>query len=567
MWIIIAVIVIIAILIGLGWVVLTQRQAAAQAVDFSLAKKALMDEDIATDLAAARKVALAGQALQNFQETEKIYRDLRNHRFAAIDAEINRAMQLSAGLNVWKSRKSLQSLLDQMTEAVSLQKQVVSGLESIQQENKMQRQAIDQLHGDFDDITERLTAMNNPYGPSAPALLAFLSDEEDEYQRYHELIEAGDRVKAAQKFEEVGMIAGQVLDYMQNLPILFTAFNEKYLDQINELHTSWLDLTDRGVVFVEGVLEDALSEVDDLRLQGLQAIEGLKVKEANTISTTLNQKIQDLYDLMEEEYQAYHRYFKQQERVNTEFDRVKEQNHSLLLELTYLKGRFILGHEEEDRQSSYHHDIEELVLSQQEVQRALKEGSQTYSWAVTRQENWLSILSQLDSDQVALYHQIEEFQPALQSAKEHTTAYIDQIRGVKRSLERRDLPGLPEDFLQKFFTVSDEITRLDEAVYAGEVDLDDVQRQLNIVAADFDTLKEQAHTVIVAADLAVSLLQYANRYREQNEEVAKALKVGQKLYQVDFDYDGVIQEMKLVLQEVEPGAFERLQKNQDPVLL
>jgi septation ring formation regulator len=143
-------------------------------------------------------------------------------------------------------------------------------------------------------------------------------------------------------------------------------------------------LTDRGVVFAEGVVEEALNEVDDLRLQGLKAIAGLKVKEANTISTTLNQKIQELYDLLEEEYQAYHRYFKQQERVNTEFDRVKEQNHSLLLELTYLKGRFILGHEEEDRQASYHHDIEGLVLSQQEVQRALKEGSQTYSWAVTR---------------------------------------------------------------------------------------------------------------------------------------------------------------------------------------
>lgn len=115
--------------------------------------------------------------------------------------------------------------------------------------------------------------------------------------------------------------------------------------------------------------------------------------------------------------------------------------------------------------------------------------------------------------------------------------------------------------------MSDEITRLDEAVYAGEVDLDDVQRQLNIVAADFDTLKEQAHDVIIAADLAVSLLQYANRYREQDEGVAKALKVGQKLYQVDFDYDGVIKEMKPVLQVAEPGAFERLQKNQDPVLL
>ncbi|GAO99397.1 septation ring formation regulator EzrA [Fructobacillus ficulneus] len=567
MWIILTVIVIVALGIGFTWAVFAQRKAASQVSDFALAKKALTDTDAEKDLAKARKTALTGEALKEYQELEKVYKDLRNHRFLEIDQEISHAMNLAAGLNVWKTRKVLQDLFDLMTEASELQKEVLSGLAKLDRQSQMQHQAVDQLHQEYPAIREKIAADDGVYGPAGPALLDFLEEVEESYQEYQDLAEKSERVQAAEKFEELGMLTGQVLDFMQNIPIFVASFNFKYLDQINELLTSWQELADRGVIFKTAEVQAALDDIDSDRLQGLAAVAKLKLKETDSISKKLGEKIQALYDLLEKEYKAYRAYFGQQDLVNQRFDRVKEQNHSLLIELTYLKGRFALVHDEEEQNAGYHIEIDNLMASQQEIQKQLKDHDLLYSQAVEIQENWLTTLAQLDDDQVTLFKQIEEFQPALESAKKHTIDYIDQIRGLKRSLERRDLPGLPATFLTNFFSVSDEIKRLDETVYTSEADLDEIQRQLNIVAADFDTLREEAQEVLIQADLAVALLQYANRYRETSSEVAMALEAGQALYQNDFDYAGVVATLKPALVAVEPGAYERLLASQDAVEL
>lgn len=566
MWIIITIIVIVALVIGLVWAVLAQRQAASQVGDFNLAKKALMDENVAKGLVAARKIALTGQSLHDYQELEKMYKQLRDRQFLAIDHEINQATQLAAGLNVWKTRQSLQSLLDLMTEAASLQKSIVNGLDRIEKQNQLNHRAIDQLHEEYPKIREKVLHDLDSFGPASAKLMELLEQEEQSYQDYQQYIEAGDKVKAAEVFEELGFESSQILDYMQNLPGLFQQLNQKYLDQMNEISDSWTDLDERGVIFAENQIQKGLDQVDANRLKGLQAIRELKLKEANSLSRDVNEQIQGLYDLLEQEYKAYNLYFKQQELFSQKFDRVKEQNHSLMLELTYLHGRFALTHGEDERQNEYKDEIEGIVGRQKSVQESLKAKEIGYTEAVEEQGKWLSLLEQLDEDQVALFKQIEEFQPALASAKKHSVDYIDQIRGLKRSLERRDLPGLPADFLDQFFSVSDEMKRLDEAVAASEVDLDDVQRQLNIVAADFDTLKEAALDVLVQADLAVSLLQYSNRYRD-DEQVAQAIKSGQTLYQDDFDYVGVVNLLRPALTNVEPGAYERLVQNRDTIEL
>ncbi|GAP03181.1 septation ring formation regulator EzrA [Fructobacillus pseudoficulneus] len=566
MWIIITIIVIVALVIGLVWAVLAQRQAASQVGDFNLAKKALMDENVAKGLVAARKIALTGQSLHDYQELEKMYKQLRDRQFLAIDHEISQATRLAAGLNVWKTRQSLQSLLDLMTEAASLQKSIVNGLDRIEKQNQLNHRAIDQLHEEYPKIREKVLHDLDSFGPASAKLMELLEQEEQSYQDYQQYIEDGDKVKAAEVFEELGFESSQILDYMQNLPGLFQQLNQKYLDQMNEISDSWTDLVDRGVIFAEDQIQKGLDQVDANRLKGLQAIRELKLKEANSLSRDVNEQIQGLYDLLEQEYKAYNFYFKQQEQFSEKFDRVKEQNHSLMLELTYLRGRFALTHGEDDRQNEYKDEIEGIVGRQKSVQESLKAKEIGYTEAVEEQGKWLSLLEQLDEDQVALFKQIEEFQPALASAKKHSVDYIDQIRGLKRSLERRDLPGLPAEFLDQFFSVSDEMKRLDEAVAASEVGLDDVQRQLNIVAADFDTLKEAALDVLVQADLAVSLLQYSNRYRD-DEQVAQAIKSGQALYQDDFDYAGVVNLLRPALTNVEPGAYERLVQNRDTIEL
>ncbi|MBS9336854.1 septation ring formation regulator EzrA [Fructobacillus papyrifericola] len=567
MWIIFGIILVLLVFAAVAWAILEQRKAAGQVADFELAKNALLNEHVDQAISAAKKISLSGQALKEYETIQGQYSYLKKNLFAKMDQERAYAESKTGGLNVWATKNSLHRLLALTKEAAQVQASIKDGLDNLYKQNDRHHEAIRQLHDDHGKILERIANEPDTFGPSAAALSDFISQGEENYQAYLKLVEEEKALEASEAFEALGMEAGQLTHYLQSIPLIFGQLNGKFVEQIQEIVAGQADLEKRGVIFDEKAIQKALDQIDQDRLQALAALEELKIKEATDLQLGVNKQIQALYDLLESEMTAYKRYFKQQELVKQAFDRISEQNHSLMIELAYLKGRFQLTHDEEGKQQEAAKEIEDLVKAQQEVSTALSEKTMTYSEACQRQEKWLAIDAELDQEQVALYKQIEAFQPALKSAKTHSSAAISEMKDLKRSLERRDLPGLPKLFLDHFFALSDEMKRLDEGVNASLVDLDAVQRQLNIVSSDLDTLKEEAKVVAEQAELAVSLLQYASRYAAENSQMNQTLKEAQRDFDENFDYALVIDKLKPVLNEVEPDAYARLVANQDPIEL
>lgn len=567
MWIIIGLVLVLLVFVAVSWAIMAQRKAAGQVADFELAKKALLNEHVDQLIADAKKISLSGQALKEYEAIQGQYSYLKKTLFAAMDQERANAESKTGGLNVWATKQSLRKLLALTKEAAQVQASIKDGLDNLHKQNERHHAVIHQLHEERSVILDRIKDEPENFGPSAKALTAFVKDGEANYQRYLDLVNQGEAVKASEVFETLGMEAGQLTNYLQSIPLIFTRLNQKFLDQVQEIVSGKEDLEKRGVVFDQVLIQNKLDEIDTERLKALSALTDLKIKEATDIQLRLNKEIQALYDVLENEFNAYRHYFKQQEVVQEYFDRVSEQNHSLMIELAYLKGRFQFANDEEDQQQGYAKELDYLVAGQQEVSSALSDKTMTYSDAVLRQEKWLTMMKELDQDQVALYKQLEAFQPALKSAKKYSADYIGQLKDLKRSLERRDLPGLSQLFLDHFFALSDEMARLDGAVNASRVDLDAVQRQVNIVSSDLDTLRDEAKVVAEQADLAVALLQYASRYASENGQMSQALQKAEQLYGTDFNYAAVIEEIKPILNEIEPDAYARLVANQNTVQL
>ncbi|MBS9337289.1 septation ring formation regulator EzrA [Fructobacillus parabroussonetiae] len=566
MWIIIGIILVLLAFAAVAWAILEQRKAAGQVADFELAKRALLNEHVDQAIQAAKKISLSGQALKEYETIQGQYSYLKKNLFAKMDQERAYAESKTAGLNVWATKSSLHRLLALTKEAAQVQASIKDGLDNLYKQNDRHHEAIRQLHDDHGKILERIEKEPETFGPSATALTTFIKEGEENYQDYRRLVEEDKAMEASEAFEALGMEAGQLTHYLQSIPLIFSKLNGQFVEQIQEIVDGQADLEKRGVIFDQQAISQSLDQIDQNRLSALSALEGLKIKEATDLQLHINDQIQALYDLLEGELTAYKRYFKQAELVQQAFDRISEQNHSLMIELAYLKGRFQLTHDEEKKQQEAAKEIADLVEGQKEVSAALADKTMTYSQACQRQEKWLTIFAEMDQEQVALYKQIEGFQPALKSAKAHSAESISQLKDLKRSLERRDLPGLPQIFLDHFFALSDEMTRLDDAVNASQVDLDGVQRQLNIVSSDLDTLEEEAKVVAEQADLAVTLLQYSSRYAE-NSKMQQTLQEAQRDFDENYDYAKVIDQIKPVLNELEPEAYARLVANQDPMTL
>ena len=182
----------------------------------------------------------------------------------------------------------------------------------------------------------------------------------------------------------------------------------------------------------------------------------------------------------------------------------------------------------------------------------------SYSELQIQQEKLLKQFEEIETQQVDIWDKISGLEKADRSARQLGGQYQKEVEAIKHAVERMNLPGLPVAYLEYFYAVSNELKRLAKSLNTNLIDMDEVQRQLNIVSADIDTLKEKTEEIVDQAALTEQLLQYANRYRASNERVAAASEQARMFYERDYNFKQSMDILGSALDSAEPGVYERL---------
>ena len=135
--------------------------------------------------------------------------------------------------------------------------------------------------------------------------------------------------------------------------------------------------------------------------------------------------------------------------------------------------------------------------------------------------------------------------------------YSTKLRTTRRQVEQLNLPGLPKDYLDYFFGVSDEIKRLADELQKYKVNMDEVTKQLIIVESDLETLDEKTNDIRDSVELTERLQQYANRFSDESKVAAAAAKSQEEFNK--FNYTTSLETIATALEEAEPGSYKRIE--------
>jgi Negative regulator of septation ring formation len=91
------------------------------------------------------------------------------------------------------------------------------------------------------------------------------------------------------------------------------------------------------------------------------------------------------------------------------------------------------------------------------------------------------------------------------------------------------------------------------------INMDDITKQLIVIQADMATLKEKTSDLTDAAVMAEQLLQYANRYKTNHEEVQEASVEAQRLFTETHDYARSLEVIATAVDKVDPGSYKRIE--------
>lgn len=535
-----------------------QRTTVKKVSDLRARKDQLESLKVREELVEGRKLPLTGQSLKNYQKFESSFNDVQNNNFLKIDQQANLVLFEARGINFIKTRNELERLQGMVDDTETTIKDVRAGLLDLKKTDEEHREAINDLKKKYEGLRKRLLAENFKFGPANPALDKFLSQLEADYDEFTELTENGDHATASDIYEQLAMETTQMEKMMADIPDLFDQLNIKYVDQLNELAQGHTKLVEAGYVFPNDSVEQELQAIDSQRQQVLNLLADLKLKEVTEQTGYIEQRIDAMYETMETEVTARKHVTKNADRLSSDLLRLREQNQTLSIELDRLGQSFQFNHKELETRRTL---LEQINMAEEQINHnddLLGAKEISYSELQIQQEKLLKQFEEIETQQVDIWDKISGLEKADRSARQLGGQYQKEVEAIKHAVERMNLPGLPVAYLEYFYAVSNELKRLAKSLNTNLIDMDEVQRQLNIVSADIDTLKEKTEEIVDQAALTEQLLQYANRYRASNERVAAASEQARMFYERDYNFKQAMDILGSALDSAEPGVYERL---------
>ncbi|MCT8386568.1 septation ring formation regulator EzrA [Leuconostoc mesenteroides] len=535
-----------------------QRTTVKKVSDLRARKDQLESLKVREELVEGRKLPLTGQSLKNYQKFESSFNDVQNNKFLKIDQQANLVLFEARGINFIKTRNELERLQGMVDDTETTIKDVRAGLLDLKKTDEEHREAINDLKKKYEGLRKRLLAENFKFGPANPALDKFLSQLEADYDEFTELTKNGDHATASDIYEQLAMETTQMEKMMADIPDLFDQLNIKYVDQLNELAQGHTKLVEAGYVFPNDSVEQELQAIDSQRQQVLNLLADLKLKEVTEQTGYIEHRIDAMYETMETEVTARKHVTKNADRLSSDLLRLREQNQTLSIELDRLGQSFQFNHKELETRRTL---LEQINMAEEQINHnddLLEAKEISYSELQIQQEKLLKQFEEIETQQVDIWDKISGLEKADRSARQLGGQYQKEVEAIKHAVERMNLPGLPVAYLEYFYAVSNELKRLAKSLNTNLIDMDEVQRQLNIVSADIDTLKEKTEEIVDQAALTEQLLQYANRYRASNEHVAAASEQARMFYERDYNFKQAMDILGSALDSAEPGVYERL---------
>ena len=555
--IVIAIIVAAAIVYFVGYFV--RKKTLARLDELEQRKEQLFDVRVIEEVDEVKKMHLVGQSQNTFREWNQKWTDLSTTAFADLESQILEVESLNETFRFMKAKQAVEEAevaLLNMEEDVA---EIRNGLKELRESEERNSLQVQNALDKYQELKKRMREESDTFGPAYSELQKQLKSIEIEFTQFVTLNTSGDPVEAREVLQTAENHTYTLEDVMNRLPVLYEDLNKTFPDQLKEIEEGYQKLIDDHFVFPEN---NFLAEVSRVRERIENSMRDLAKTEVNLVepanSDTAND-IDALYSIMEREIEAKKYVLKNREVIADYVAFATKNNRQLLIEIDHTAQSYTLNHNELGRVRGFQTEVDELVRRNTDMMEKMDGHKIPYSEVQEFYKYAYKILDDIQNQQVEIDEELRELRRGEKVAQEKVENFEFQLRNLKRFVEKQRLPGLPNDYLEFFFMVTDHVEGLNRALNKIRINMEDINRYVDTCQDDLDKLDKETHDLVDAAALTEQMMQYANRYRHSHPDIKASIDRSLDLFTNTYQYQEALDEIGTALERVEPGAFARIE--------
>ena len=520
-------------------------------------KEQLYNLPVNDEVEAVKNMHLIGQSQVAFREWNQKWVDLSLNSFADIENNIFEAESYNNSFRFFKATHKIdqiESQIDLIEEDITSIRNALSELEK--QESKNSGRVLHALDL-FESLQNAVEEDSEKYGQALPEIEKQLENIQSEFSQFVTLNSSGDPVEAAAILDATENHILALTHIVDRVPGLVTTLTSTLPDQLVDLEEGYRKLLDANYHFTETDIESRFQLLYESLKKNQENIRQLELDNAEYENTQIQEEINSLYDIFTREIAAQKVVESLLSTLPTYLNHVKENNKVLVQDLERLSQTYLLPETDASHVRRIQADLSALETAIMDVIEDQSEPTQAYSVLEEQLEALQSQLKEIEDEQISVSQRLAQVEKDDINARQKANVYVNRLHTIKRYMEKRNLPGIPQSFLKIFFTASHNTEELMSELEQELVDVESVNRILEITTNDMEALEEETYNIVQYATLTEQLLQYSNRYRSFDERIQEAFNESLEIFEKEFDYHASFDKISQALEVAEPGVTNR----------
>ena len=520
-------------------------------------KEELYNLPVNDEVEAVKNMHLIGQSQVTFREWNQKWVDLSLNSFADIENNLFEAEGYNNSFRFFKASHQIDQIESQITlieEDIAAIRNALADLEK--QESKNSGRVLHTLDL-FEELQHRVADHSEEYGQGLSEIEKQLENIQSEFSQFVTLNSSGDPVEAAVILDNAENHILALTHIVDRIPAVVTTLSKELPDQLEDLEDGYRKLLDANYHFAETDIEARFQLLHEALKKNHENIAQLELDNTEYENTQIQEEINALYDIFTREIAAQKVVEALVATLPTYLQHMKDSNAVLVEDIKRLSKSYLFSETDVSHVHRLQTELDSLEESVIELTSEQEEHSEPYSLLEERLENLQATLKEIEDEQVELSQRLAQIEKDDINARQKANIYVNRLHTIKRYMEKRNLPGIPQNFLQLFFTASNHTEELMVELEEAQVNIEVVNRILEITTNDMEILEDETYNIVKYAILTEQLLQYSNRYRSFDERIQEAFNDSLEIFEKEFDYHASFDKISQALEVAEPGVTNR----------
>lgn len=556
LYIILAIIVIILIIVG---VLFYMRSNKSQIIEKAEERKVKVEQlPYDESLSQLSELNLTGETKSTYNNLKQSSLDSKNQYLVPVEEKIHNAEGLLDKFKFSQAQTEVDEAHEMMDQYEANYNELTTKVENIIGLHKESDHLYEECTTDYREMKRDVLANRHQFGEAAARLEQEIESFVPEMETYETLKTEGNYNQAHEHIKTLNDDMNYLKKDMDEIPDLIREAQKELPGQFQDLKYGCRDLKVEGYdldhVKIDSTLQTLKTELSFVE----PMISRLELDEANEKLNSINDRLDEMYDLIEHEVTAKNEVEETKEVITDNLFRAKEMNYTLQTEIEYVRENYYINESDVQNVRQFENEIQNMIAVYDDILKEMSKSAVRYSEV---QDNLKYIEEHVDvinEKQEKLQNHLIQLREDEAEAEDNILRVQSKKEEVYRKLLASNLPSVPERFIIMKNEIDYEVREVNKKFSVRPIHVKQLKDKVSKVVLQMNKFEDEATDVLVNAVYAEKLIEYGNRYRKDSSNIDKSLNEAERLFK-NNRYKRSIEISEQALESVEPGVTKQIE--------